>query len=79
MAGTPPLPDAPPIGRRLRMRRDALGMTAQAVADRAGITASQLSRIEHGRNQPTWHTVDRLFRVLGVTLKEAPIEDNTAA
>ncbi len=78
MAASPPLPNELSIGRRLRMRRDALGMRAQDVASLAGITASQLSRIEHGRQRPTWDTVERLYWVMGITLREEVI-DNEAA
>ncbi len=78
MAGSPPLPNGLPIGRRLKMRRDALGMSAREVASLAGITASQLSRIEHGRHSPTWETVERLYWVMGITLREKVIDDEAA-
>ncbi|MDP9358167.1 MAG: helix-turn-helix domain-containing protein [Chloroflexota bacterium] len=69
MAGPSP-PDELPIGRRLKMRRDALGKSAQEVAGLAGISVSQLSRIERGHHEPRWRTVERLFLVLGITLRE---------
>ncbi len=78
MAGSPPLPNELPIGRRLKMRRDALGLSAREVAGRAGITASQLSRIEHGRHRPTWETVERLYWVMGITLREEVIDHEAA-
>ncbi len=70
MAGSPPLPNELPIGRRLKMRRDALGLSGKEVAGQAGITASQLSRIERGHHEPSYRTVVRLFLVLGITLRE---------
>ena len=79
MNGSPPLLDGPPIGRRLRMRREALGMSAQALAATAGISPSHLSRIERGHHRPTWDTVERLYRALGIVLREEVIEDEHAA
>lgn len=79
MAGSLPLPNELPIGRRLRIRRDALGMSAQEVAGLAGITASQLSRIERGRQRPTWDTVERLYWVMGIMLREEVIAGDRAA
>ncbi len=68
MAALPPLPSTLPIGRRLRMRRDEIGLTAQEVAALAGLSPSQLSRLEHGRHRPTWETVERICAVLGLSI-----------
>jgi predicted transcriptional regulator len=70
---SPPSPDGLPIGRRVAMHRAALGISSQELAARAGISASQLSRIEHGRHDPAWSTVERLYRALGWELREVMI------
>lgn len=54
------------IGRQLRRRRRALELKQSQVAQAAGITPPHLARIESGRVQPRWDTVQRI---------EAAIED----
>jgi len=79
---SPPLPDGLPIGRRIAARRAAAGLSGQTLAARAGITSSQLSRIEHGRVDPSWRTVVLLFGSLGIVLREEAVggaTDNQAA
>ncbi|MDO5749666.1 MAG: helix-turn-helix transcriptional regulator [Rothia sp. (in: high G+C Gram-positive bacteria)] len=50
------------IGEQLRNQRKLMGLTAQMVADRSGITTVTLRRIEQGESVRT----DVLFRVLRV-------------
>lgn len=38
------------MGQRLAARRDALGMTQEAVAEAAGITHQQYNRVENGKS-----------------------------
>ena len=53
--------------KRLREER---GLTQEQVAFEAGITASALSRIERGLNNPGWMTVRRIAQALDVGLVE---------
>jgi DNA-binding XRE family transcriptional regulator len=48
-------------GVRLRLVRDALGLTQTEVAEIAGVTQADISRIESGQVSPT---VDRMSRIL---------------
>ena len=48
-------------GVRLRLVRDALGLTQNEVAEITGVTQADISRIESGQVSPT---VDRLSRML---------------
>jgi transcriptional regulator with XRE-family HTH domain len=52
----------------LKRLREERGITQEQLAFDAGITASALSRIERGMNNPGWMTVKRLAQALDVTL-----------
>ena len=53
-------------GKRLKLRRVELGMGQKEVASAAGITASQLCRIENGVHWPHMPTLQRLSQVLKI-------------
>jgi transcriptional regulator with XRE-family HTH domain len=55
------------ILKRLRKERE---ITQEQLAFDAGITASALSRIERGLNDPGWTTVNRIAKALGISLVE---------
>jgi transcriptional regulator with XRE-family HTH domain len=52
----------------LKRLREQRGITQEQLAFDAGLTASALSRIERGLNNPGWMTVRRLAAALDVTL-----------
>lgn len=54
------------IAKLLIQRRTELGLTQEAVANRAGTSYSQISRIESGRHDVNTKTLDKVFRALGV-------------
>jgi transcriptional regulator with XRE-family HTH domain len=56
------------FGRACRHIRERLGLSLEAVASAAGITASYLARIERGGANPTFDTVDRVSEALGLQL-----------
>jgi len=56
------------LGLRLRERRVALALNQEDVALAAGINVSNYARIDRGHGNPTFHTLLRLSRVLGVDL-----------
>lgn len=51
-------------GERLRQ-----GLTQEALGERAGIGAAEVSKYESGRRAPTLETVGRLCSALGVSLE----------
>jgi len=51
----------------MREERDE---TRQALAQRSGITAGSLARIELGQASPSWVTVRQIARALNVTMRE---------
>lgn len=58
------------LGLAIRQLREKSGMTQEAVAHQAGITASTLSVIERGESNPTWATVARIAASVGVSVVE---------
>src|SRR5918992_1520762 len=55
------------FGRRLRRLREALGLTQEELASRAGLTAKAVSMLERGeRKRPYPHTVRSLADALGL-------------
>lgn len=57
------------IGRRKR-----LGLSQAAVARRAGLTTSQVSRIESGAATPKLDSLEAMADALGVALVLVPVE-----
>jgi transcriptional regulator with XRE-family HTH domain len=63
-------PPDPALAGFLKRFRQERGITQEQVAFDAGITASALSRIERGLNDPGWTTVGRIAKALGISLVE---------
>lgn len=57
------------VGRVLRERRVANGLSQARLARRAGTTQAAISRIERGAVSPTTATLDRLLSVMGEELE----------
>jgi transcriptional regulator with XRE-family HTH domain len=60
----------PALGRALRALREQRGRSQEALAHEAGLTLRTLQRIERSQANPTWSTVRRIARTLGVSLAE---------
>lgn len=56
-----------PIARNLRRLREQQNLSISAVADRAGLSKSTLSKLERGNGNPSIDTLWGLARVLGVS------------
>jgi transcriptional regulator with XRE-family HTH domain len=52
------------LGANLREARKELGMSQEAVAERSGVHATEVSRIEAGKRDPRVSTVERLARAV---------------
>jgi len=52
------------LGANLRAARKKLGLTQEQVADRSGVHATEVSRIEAGKRDPQVSTVERLARAV---------------
>jgi transcriptional regulator with XRE-family HTH domain len=56
------------ISRRIRDLRDARGYSLKALAERSGVSRSNISLIERGESSPTAAVLDKLAAALSVTL-----------
>lgn len=54
------------LGSKLREARERLGLTQEQVAERSGVHATEVSRIEGGKRDPQVSTLIRLANALGV-------------
>ena len=54
------------LGTNLREARERLGLTQEQVAERSGVHATEVSRIEGGKRDPQVSTVIRLAKALEV-------------
>lgn len=62
--------DALTIGRTVRHRRRAAGLTLQALADATGVSASALSMLENARREPRLSQLEAIAAAVGATLPE---------
>ena len=58
------------IGRRIRQERLRRNLTMQRVADRAGMSASQLSQVELGKNAASIAALVRIAKALGLRVSK---------
>ncbi|HVT00387.1 MAG TPA: helix-turn-helix transcriptional regulator [Solirubrobacterales bacterium] len=67
-----PRPENPQraLGAAIRALRDERDLKQLDVAEDAGITVAHLSKIESGKVNPTWGTVEAIASALGVALVE---------
>ncbi|MFP2912287.1 helix-turn-helix domain-containing protein, partial [Pyxidicoccus sp. 3LFB2] len=56
------------LARRIRELRDARGLSLEALAERSGVSRSNISLIERGQSSPTAVVLDKLSAGLGVTV-----------
>ncbi len=54
------------LGKNLRAARERLNLTQEAVADRSGVQAGEISRIERGKRDPQVSTVEKLADAVGL-------------
>ena len=59
------------FGGLLRQHRLALGLTQDALAERAGLSAHGVQKLERGATQPYRDTAERLSRALQLTEQDA--------
>ncbi len=75
MGSGPSLAGSAEIGRRIKNIRGERGMKQNHLAQKAGISREELSRIENGHVFPTMKTVHALCAVLGVSLGDLSQEE----
>lgn len=52
------------LGKNLRAARQNLGLTQEEVAERSGVQAGEISRIERGLRDPKVSTLEKIARAL---------------
>ena len=62
------------FGNKLKKLRKAKGYTQQTLAEKAGIDEKHLSRIENGKYFPTYNTLNKLLKALGVSIEETGLD-----
>jgi transcriptional regulator with XRE-family HTH domain len=58
------------LGRAIRLRREEIKLTQEALADAANLDPTFIRGVERGIANPTWDVADRVARVLGLALHE---------
>ena len=58
------------LGEAVRHLREQAKLSREALAERAGLSASQVSRIEGGEDDPLWGDMRRVAGCLGVSMEE---------
>lgn len=58
------------VGRRIRELREHRHLSSKELAERAGITAQSLSRIELGRHDVVLTTLERILAAMGWSLRD---------
>ena len=64
------------LGNKLRRMRQARGLTAVELAQRARVTTGFISQLEHSQTVPSLQTLQRIAAVLGVSLTYFFLEEN---
>lgn len=58
------------LGQRIRHLRKRAGISARALASKAGLTQSHLSKLETGAAKPSLEALERICRAMGISLAE---------
>jgi len=66
------------IGRRISQLRKGRGMKSKELAERAGIAPQSLSRIEHGKHDIAFSTLQKILSSMGYGLKDLSVESEVA-
>ena len=62
------------LGRAIRLRREEIKLTQEALADAADLDPTSVRGLERGVGNPTWDVADRVARALGLALHGSPAE-----
>ncbi len=58
------------VGEKLKVLRERKGLKSFELADRAGLTPQTISRIENGRTDVSFQTLQKILAVMGLDLKD---------
>ena len=60
--------DMKKLGRRIQLLRIARRLSQEALAEKAGLSRGYLARVETGRHEPSLSMLDKLAKVLKVSV-----------
>lgn len=66
------------LGAAVRAARNRLGLSVQALAERAGVSLGLISQVERGKGNPSLQSIQRIAQALGVSasrLLEPPADE----
>ena len=58
------------LGRRIRERRKAIGMTQDGLSKKVGLSRTSVTNLESGRQRPPLHLLDLVASALEIDLRE---------
>ncbi len=58
------------FGKNIRIVRTKAGLTQQQIADKAKMHVNYYARIERGEENPSFDTLEKIIKALGVKSKE---------
>ena len=61
--------------REIKRQREKVGLSREQLARRAGVSRVFIYKVEAGERMPSWQTLDRLAKALGVTVRVALVRD----
>lgn len=64
------------FSERLKELREAAGLSQSALAKATGVSRQAVNMLERGENEPSWETVRKLARALGVTTDAFDVRDD---
>ncbi len=65
------------ILREIRRQKPINGMTQKMLAEKLGVSAQYINKVVKGKENLTLETIGKIEEVLGVTLIEIPVSENT--
>ncbi len=66
------------VGLRIKELREARNFTGKELAERAGISPQSLSRIENGRHDVVFTTLQRILAAMGCSLRDLSVEPRSS-
>jgi XRE family transcriptional regulator, regulator of sulfur utilization len=69
-ASEPPAKDRAAVGARVRVLRDAMGLSLRDLAQRSGVSAPMLSQVERGETSPTLVVAEKIAAGLELSLSQ---------
>lgn len=58
------------FGKRLGNLRKEKGLTQEQLSEKVGVSVEFISYLERGIHGPSFHTLDKIAKALGVSVKE---------